>query len=397
MPRDFLMKDTSSKNYQERSPRDFLSQPEKESLSESILYAVPRIGEDILNSAFNFAQNIPSYYESAKTEIPGIFTTARKNPKSLAFQGLAGANEMVNTLAQLPKNIAEYGSNRLNLLPQEVPKIIGKITPEDTTQSINNLFGEPKNPGEALLRGGIRNIPNLLATKAITSKLNPMQLTSENIAKSIIEAKRKNKELYGEKYSDLFKKAENEGYGWQIKNPAIDIKSIRKYSPSKKIEAVEDFMKNPSAETAHFAKSDLKAIQRGLDKEGTLNTAQRKQYKAVNDAIGYIDEHILTNKLGVRSPELKEKYRDINTGYRKEVVPYTTNSNIQKYGAGKKTAKELIPSLKKGEFAAQRGTFKHHPALILQDALKKALIAAGIGGAGFTGGKALYDYLSKSE
>jgi hypothetical protein len=160
MPIDFLNEDRPAEAQSMDSGRDFLNEdsaPEKESFGASLRRAIPRIGTDLYHKAYQGFQAIPSYLQKAKTEAPGLLSLVNQHPLHLAMQGLAGANEAINSLAQTPLNLAQYGANRLNLLPQSVPNAIAKMTPEDTTQAINQLFGDPRYSGEAAVRGAFRN------------------------------------------------------------------------------------------------------------------------------------------------------------------------------------------------------------------------------------------------
>src|SRR5882724_4113372 len=133
----------------------------KESFGMSAALAPFRAGSDLAKGAYNAAQSIPSYFEKAKTEVPGFLIPggeASRHPLHSMGQGLAGANEAINSLAQFPLNVSRYGSDRLHLIPEAVTNAIQKMTPEDTTEAINQLFGQPKYAGEAMLRGGARNI-----------------------------------------------------------------------------------------------------------------------------------------------------------------------------------------------------------------------------------------------
>jgi len=132
-----------------------------ETLKQSVLKSPFRATEDVLKGAWGLVKNIPKYYEQAKTEIPGIYTTMRDHPAHLGVQMAAGLEDFINKAAQTPLQAAKYGANRLNLLPQGVPNTIEKITPEDTTGAIKDVFGEPKYPGEKLLRGMVANIPGI--------------------------------------------------------------------------------------------------------------------------------------------------------------------------------------------------------------------------------------------
>jgi hypothetical protein len=345
----------------------------EEDFLTSITAAPFRIAEDINNSAINFANKIPDYYEQSKTEIPGLlnmgnplipnplkrenpFLNKQKNNGHSTMQALAGIFEAINSLANLPKGIAEYGSSRLNLLPQSVPNAIGKITP-DASESIQNLFGEPQYPGEAALRGMFRNLPQLIGGKQIASTLNPMKLTYKNIAKDILSTAEKNKSIYTKRYNELWKDADKSGLSKMNSIvPKIDIKTLRKYSPEKNISSIEDFIKDPTLKNAHSAKSDLLRIERDLAKNPTLRGAERKQLKAVKDAIDQIQSNMFKSKDGTINKSLLDKYNSIQKGYSKEVVPYK-NKSINKFKRNEISEKELVNALSRGEFAAKRGKF----------------------------------------
>lgn len=166
-PRDFLSDDNEMQNTMgnESMGRDFLQdfseeQP-KESYGWSMAYAVPRAVTDLSKRIYNFAQSVPKHLRAAKTEVPGLLNPVGQmwqNPKHALRQGLAGSLEALNSLAQFPVDVARYGADRLNLLPQSVPNALQKILPQDASQGINELFGGPQYPGEALLRGTARNI-----------------------------------------------------------------------------------------------------------------------------------------------------------------------------------------------------------------------------------------------
>jgi len=176
-PRDFLSEDNASpQTMTVDSPRDFLAGdfPENESLWTSIKEAPGRISEDVGKKALAGYQALPKYYHKALQELPAQFNLRNlvpQHPISAGKQALAGTNELINSIAQMPKNIAEYGANRLHLLPQGVSNFVSNISPEDTTQAIHNIFGEPKYPGEAFTRGVARNITPLGGTAALGSSL----------------------------------------------------------------------------------------------------------------------------------------------------------------------------------------------------------------------------------
>lgn len=388
MPRDFLSDSENPTESSKPSPRDFLMEaPQgsapKEGIGTSFAMALPRIAGDITQDAGNFFKQIPGYYQSAKTELPGVFSSLKNHPGHAAMQALAGSQELINNLAQTPKALANYGTNRLNLLPQGAADFVNKITPEDTTKSINALFDQPKYPGEALIRGAVRNAANIAGTGALAKTLNPLQLTAKNIAKDVINTGEKNKERYSNHYQDLFKQAENKGLDdLSHVSPSIDLKTLRKYSPTKSIAGVEDFVKNPTLQNAHNAKSDLLRINRDLAKMTTLKTAERKQFKASTDAIDAIRNNMFKDSEGNLNKPLTDRYNALQQGYAKEVIPYR-NKAINAFKRGELSAKELISSLAKGQFAAQRG--KYHPAIGIRNKILPVTAGAGLGSAAIFG------------
>lgn len=339
------------------SPIEKNSLPE-ENLGEAVLKSPFRVGEDIVRSAFKLAKEIPQYAESAKTEVPGMFSAIKNNPSHALGQGLAGITEMGHNVLNMPRQLAEYGENRLNLLPrgfsQNVPQ------QKDISKDINQLFGEPNYPGEKLIRGLGRNSLNLISGAKGASVLNPMNLTSKGIAKNVLAKRNENKMKYTNKYNALWSEAEKKGYSdlsHMVKD--IDYKTIKKYSSPDKIAGVDDFIKNPTLKNAHNAKSDLLSIQRDLKKVVTKNTAERKHFNAVNNAINDIKNNMFKGASGI-DKNMLNKYSKIQKGYSNEVVPYN-NKAINKYMNKEITAKQLVNSLSKGPFMAKRGM--HHPAI----------------------------------
>lgn len=402
MPRDFLMDEMIKVNQKSELPgipRDFLNEDhtKKEGLGTALFLSPFRIGKDAVVGAWNTAQKIPDYYNQAQTEIPGLLNhiLSMDTPSILGAgiqnsgipkQALAGMFEAANSLRQLPKGIAQYGEERLNLLPKGSAEMMEMLLPGDASQAINNLFGSPQEPGEALARGLTRNVPQLAGGAKLASTFNPMQLTSKNIAKSIVEAERKNKDLYSKRYDDLFKQSPEKIKVDPIK---IDVERIKEYAPDKFTESLDRFLENPTTENAHWAQSDLKKYNQKNRKRDSIPQSEKQSLRAAKSAEEYIREQMFKD-----SPKLKKEYDVLTAGYRKDVIPYTSNPKIQAYKAGELLPKELIPSLKSGKFMATRGNF--HPQLIWQDRLKNALMAAGIGGGLWAGAEKGYDYFNSN-
>lgn len=168
-PRDFL-EDNQQNISNQSMGRDFLSDNEEpqESLGTSVGMAIPRILTDLSKGAYHAVQQIPGYYEKAKTEIPGALSTLVQHPSRAAGQGIAGLAELGQNVFNMPHDIVNYLFGRLNLIPKNINQAVqmGRM-PEDTEQMINQTFGEVQQPGEALLRGIPRNALNLTAAGSL--------------------------------------------------------------------------------------------------------------------------------------------------------------------------------------------------------------------------------------
>lgn len=395
MPRDFLSDDSESPQMEKLPGRDFLAEdnaPQKESLGTSAALAIPRVGEDLIKGAYHALQSVPSYYEKAKTEVPGVLNTLQQHPGHALGQGVAGLAELGQNVFNMPHDIANYATNRLHLIPEDVNQKIQMARMPDSEQDINATFGEPQYAGESLIRGAGRNALNLMGAGKLATTLNPMNLTAKNIAKDILNTGETNKKMYGELYKNLWNEANQKGFGDALYNVDIDIPTLKKFSPAKGIKGVLDFDNNPTLENAHAAKSDLLRIQRDLNKLPTLRSAERQQLKAATDAINNIQGNMFKDASGAVDQNMLDKYNKIQQGYASDVIPYK-NKAINKFKRNEMSANELVNSLSRGEFAAKRGSY--HPEMGVRNAFKNHPYLTGAGAAGL--GKMLYDSMMGNQ
>jgi hypothetical protein len=268
--------------------------------------------------------------------------------------------------------------------------------PADTEQMINDTFGSPQYPGEKLIRGIVRNIPGIVGGAETANFLNPLRYTDKSIAKSVLKAREKNKNLYEKKYDDLFKKSDKNDLGSDLSNVSsqIDFDNILINEPKKSATRIKEFIQNPNTKTAHYAKSDLLKMQRKLinkhETQGLIGS-EPSQLDAISNAIEKIEENMFS-KVGIKNINLADKYRKIQSGYDKDVLTYARNKAINAYRKGDLTKKELVQSLRKGKFAARKG--KEHPELFRGQNIKRALIGLLGGGIGLESAGALKDYLT---
>lgn len=126
---------------------------EPESFGTSLGYAIPRIATDIGKGAYNAVQSIPQNYESAKKTITDSFNVKNPNRANELKQLTAGLAEHGHNVFNLPHDLINYATNRLNLIPQNINKKVqmGRM-PSDTQELINQFSGQPQGAGEEALR-----------------------------------------------------------------------------------------------------------------------------------------------------------------------------------------------------------------------------------------------------
>lgn len=344
-----------------------------EGLGMASLKAIPRVGEDLYRGAMGFVNDIPGYYASAKTEIPGVIDTLRAHPKHALMQALAGSQELINNLAQFPKGVASYAENRLNLLPKGSAETVGKYLPEDTTKAIHELFGEPQYAGENLLRGIGRNALNVAGAGKIASTLNPLNLTAKSIAQDVVNTEKKQIGVHNKLYNDIWQKAEKTGYNQVPINQKLlsdNLSTIEKYKTPREYQSLENVILEPTLENAQKAQSDMSVMHRKLEEKsrsGSLTSEEQALYKAAKDSEKHIESNMFKDSMGNTNNALQNQYQNVSKSYRQNVVPYKYNEAIQKYKAQEMLPEELVNSLSKGEFAAKKGA--EHKAIKIRNKL----------------------------
>lgn len=219
------------------------------------------------------------------------------------------------------------------------------------------------------------------------------KITKSGIVKDILNKEDKIKNIFNDLYENIWQEAKSKGYSnVNIKEPKIDIDKLRETTPHKKLLAVEKLIENPTVKNAHMAKSDLLTLQRNLNKKTTWLENERMQYNAVSKAIENIEKNMFKSKEGIIDKNLLDKYENIQKSYKEHAVPYVKNKAIQAYKRKEITKEELLNNLKKGEFAAKKGSehnieFKESLRNILSKFFGTGITGIGLG----IGGKIGYD------
>lgn len=280
-------------------------------------------------------------------------------------------------------DLSEFGPDRANKekYPEKVNTFLGElprkslkievggfIEPKDITEMINTAAGAPS--GLNLLKG--------LAS-----------LSSKNVAKKVVAQKNLMKKMYSGHYDQLFNEARSRGLGnVDISNAGINDAFIVKKTTPTYHQSLKDFVASPTIENAQKAQSDLgKLINKyeaiDLSPVNSLTSSQRKVLKEAKDAQSKIRKQMFAGKNGQLNPDLVEKYKKINEGYQKDVLPYTKNKAIKQYQNKELSESKLIKSLMNNDkFMINRG--HAHKEMKIRNGLKQAGLAA-------LGGTALYE------
>jgi hypothetical protein len=312
MARDWL----ATPNINKAAPRDWLQEPEsQESFGASAAYAVPRIAEDLLRAGYNGAQNIPEYWNKAKTEIPGLLNPMNtiRHPIERGKQGLAGILELGQSINHAPHNIAQYGANRLHLIPQQWANNVPMAPSLD--EEIENYIGQPKNPGDALLRGIGRNGDLLLGGNALLKSIP--HLTKRGATKKLRAAQKK--------FSDLAEKEGNNLNNLLDINPEL-IEDARQYLPNN---LAERNLINES----HNAYDKLFKLQSDVGKISSARTGKIRSLFAPETHLKGIAGMQSRNKLleAIHENLQKEGHHDISKLLREGQNDFRRYSEFKKY------------------------------------------------------------------
>ena len=248
------------------------------------------------------------------------------------------------------------------------------------------LMGQEGAPSTSswLIQKGIEHAPELYG---ISSLLRHLPVTAKGIMKKL--SKNKSEVLNEAKsdYSNLFKEASNEGLNFAIplnivKNNAKEIvkNSIPKYHTS-----LTKYMDHPSIENAHWAQSELGALERHLDKisqKTGLTPSQVTTYKAVKKAREGIKKSMFSENAFGANTKLAEKYNKLSNKYRENVIPYTRLEDLMEFESGKLRPKTAVKNLLNDE-EFMINLSKKYPGIFLHTPTANKLKWGGAGLLGY--------------
>ena len=364
-----------------QQPPNSMQPDPNESFGAALAKSPFRVGEDIYRGGMNAIKSIPGYLSSAPNEFNGLINNLATHPGHVGQQALAGLTELGQNTFNLPHDLINYATNRLNLVPQDINQQVQMARMPDREQMINETLGSPQYAGEKLLRGGVRNINNIIGLGSLANNLNPANLTVKSIAKDVVNTEKQQIATHSKIYNGIWKDADKTGFNQVPVDTNLlsnNLATIKKYTIPKQHQSLIDFINNPTLEGAQKAQSDMKRIQdiyKGKSEKQGLTTEEVKLYEAAKAAEDHIHDNMFKNINGNINQNLKNRYDKVTNSYRENVVPYKYNPFIQDYKNKKISAKKLVNHLSDDEFYINKGSA--HPALIIRNHLVPTL--SGIG------------------
>lgn len=363
------------------------------------------VAGDVGNAALNLPSAIASGLAgtlNVATHLPDIGEQIGSDPKRALKNVAAGGGEMLSDISRIPPALMNYLAH-IGMINPESAKFFPKpFSEEETSQAMNKFVGGGEKPGDEL-RGLIRNVPNIVGVGKAAQILNPLKLTSKNIAKDVLKTEKAMKEKYSGKgglYDKLQDEAHSRGVIGNHINPSqTDIDILKKDMPTDEFVAIENLLNNTSISNAQNAISQLghreRKLQSKSERGDILTDPEKDLLKSVRNTKEHIEKNMFKDVFGKMHNDLLEKHKSIQKGYATEVIPYTKNSNINKFKKKELSARELVDRLSRGKFSAQRG--QEHKAMKYRKTAKSIvnsrLGSSGLAGAGLTAGYALVNKL----
>jgi len=333
-----------------------------EGVGESILKWPFRATTDLAQAGWRGLQTLPEYYHKAGPEVRGLYGTAKEHPGHLFGQGVAGLGELGRGLFNLPHNLINYLSTRLNLFPQDINKKIqmGQM-PESV---ISSFFSPPQYPGEAMVRGIVRNAPII---SGVSSLVKPFIFTKGK--KYFKNALLNSHDELENKASDAFKDVSHEVNLRGINNIPIDknsIENLKEYFPRTR-QANELLEKGSKGDynalrqiQADLYHSGKKSLGSELEAERMRGAEMFERREDINDLISH---HLLVTG----NPDLYEQLMRARHDYRtlQNIFynPHMNNSIVNMVNKDiRKIPKNLISILGE-ESKPMKALLDFHPGL----------------------------------
>jgi len=258
------------------------------------------------------------------------------------------------------------------------------------------LMGQKEAPstGEWLIQKGIEHAPELYG---ISSLMRGLPITARGIMSQMSGHKTQAINQARHEYGQLFNEAAQQGISHAI--PPVTIlrnrQLITRNSAAKHHRAYNEFLENPTLENAHWAQSELGALERhlnNLENKNGLTPIQHRTLRAANQARQDIRQSMFNQNVLGANPQLAERYNQLSNQYREHVIPYTRLEQLSETEQNRMLPKTAVKELlNDDQFMIELS--RRYPGLFLHTPIAKSIgkgaTKIGLGIAGYEGLKKL--------
>jgi hypothetical protein len=199
---------------------------------------------------------------------------------------------------------------------------------------------------------GIRNTTQALRPQHLAHTVNATGHANSNLYRN---------QLFPEFYQD-FAQA---GGGFVTPPRNINYNRLRQRNPGDLAHVLREFQANPTPEVASRLRSDLGNEIHDIYKSSAtqrLSSLEKRNLRDLRNARRHVSRS-LTDAFNEVSPEFTQRYRALNNGYRRDVVPYNTSPTIAAYRRNEMGDPAFLYALGNEEKFMHRVGRREHPAL----------------------------------
>jgi hypothetical protein len=340
---------------------------------------------NLVMGAGNKAMQLPEEISDAAQQLGHHpFSTPPRAAQGILSGLLEGGKQVFN----MPLNLNTYLGSKGVFPFKQTMGLAEKLKIGDTGLQ-KAVMGDEK-PGDQLWQD-IGQAASMIAAPEAAGVRVP-GITSRGITNQLSRHKAAELAQARRDYGQLFTEANQQGFS-RVANPGVSPAQQRLITQNSRPihhRALNDYLENPTLENAHWAQSELGALERHMESianKNGLTPIQHQTLRAANDARQQIRQSMFNqNGLGA-SPELAQRYQQLSNQYRENVIPYTRLEDLSEVEAGRMRPSTAVKSLlKDDQFMIELS--RRYPGLLLHTPTAKKI---GLGALGLTG----YDEIKK--
>ena len=308
-----------------------------------------RLPRDIMIGLSNLGHKTLNYpYDIAK----GTEQFGKQFNELLPLDKYVGKNRLPNNKSYLQQLAERF--NKENNIPESAMNpnwnsSIAERIPHQQEHDFAALLGQEGTPstGSQLIQKGIEYAPELAG---LASVMRYLPIGSRGIMNRMSHHKQGALAEARQNYNNLFTEAANQGITHVIppESSLANRNRIVANSQAKHHRSFNEYLNNPTLENAHWAQSELGALERHLESianKNGLTPSQHRTLRATQEARNDIRQQMFSENALGSSPELGQHYQELSNRYREHVVPYTRLQELSETEAGRMRPKTAVKQL----------------------------------------------------